>query len=379
MIVPPQSAFSASEMDVRGSSLERCGVDPLRCPLAVTVEQGAAAIRRIADCEALFAETPGRPLSEHPRWLAVVTQGLRHDPFMITAIRDGKVQAMLPLAYIRSWLFGRFLISLPYVNYGGVIARHQVDAAPLIDAALRLANQLGVRFLQLRHESEVEHCGLTTRSDLKVHMRRPLPGGAEELWKSIGSSVRNQVRRGQKGDFLVAWGTLELVDEFYDVFSTNMRDLGTPVFGRRLFRVILEEFTDAAEVCVLRDRSRPVAVALLLHGSGTTEVLSASTLREYNKSCANMFLYWNLLLRAVERGQGTFDFGRSSPESGSHRFKKQWGAQPSRACWQFYIRQGDITSMQRENPRYEQLIRMWRHLPTSVSRFVGPIIARAIP
>jgi FemAB-related protein (PEP-CTERM system-associated) len=214
---------------------------------------------------------------------------------------------------------------------------------------------------------------------LKVHMRLDLPPGVDALWKGLTPSVRNQVRKGQKGEFTVGWGAHALLDEFYDVFSINMRDLGTPVFGRRLFRVILEQFPGAAELCVVRDGRRAVAGALLLHGSGITEVPSASTLRTYNKSCANMLLYWHLLARAVERGQEAFDFGRSSPESGSHHFKKQWGARASNACWQFLVRRGEIASVQRENPRFVYLIRLWKRLPMRLSQTLGPLLARSIP
>ena len=41
---------------------------------------------------------------------------------------------------------------------------------------------------------------------------------------------------------------------------------------------------------------------------------------------ANMLMYWHLLQRTIQRGNRTFDFGRSSESSGTYRFKRQWGA-----------------------------------------------------
>ena len=110
-----------------------------------------------------------------------------------------------------------------------------------------------------------------SRTD-KVHMRLELPATAGKLWDQLSGKVRNQVRKAQKGGFTIHWGCSDLLDDFYSVFSQNMRDLGTPAFGRRLFAAVLEQFPDRSELCVVRDGGRPVAASLLLHGWGTTEV-----------------------------------------------------------------------------------------------------------
>jgi FemAB-related protein (PEP-CTERM system-associated) len=167
--------------------------------------------------------------------------------------------------------------------------------------------------------------------------------------------------------------------DFYAVFSENMRDLGTPVFGRSLFHNILERFPDRAEFCMVRSKSEPVAAALLLHGWGVTEVPSASSLRRYNPTCVNMLLYWQLLERAVQRGQSAFDFGRSTPESHTFKFKQQWGASPEPAMWQYYVRNGGIAEMRPDNPKYQWKIRLWQKLPLWLANLAGPWIVRGIP
>ncbi len=210
-------------------------------------------------------------------------------------------------------------------------------------------------------------------------MRLNLPADASQLWKELDSKVRNQVRKGEKSDLSVSWGGQEKVADFYSVFSQNMRDLGTPVYSRRLFSAILDQFPERAEICTVRAGPEPVAAALLLHGWGVTEVPSASSLRSHNRTCANMLLYWNLLKRAVERGQDVFDFGRSSQDSATMRFKKQWGASPAASEWQFYVRRGELGGMQKESPRYQRLIRIWQRLPVSLTQLVGPVIVRGIP
>jgi FemAB-related protein (PEP-CTERM system-associated) len=276
-------------------------------------------------------------------------------------------------------LFGRFLVSLPYLNYGGVIADDVTAATSLIDRAARLAGELNVRYLELRHEWATEHPTLGQRRTDKVHMRLDLPNTAGKLWDQLSPKVRNQIRKAKKGNFEVEFGGVDSLDQFYDVFSENMRELGTPVFGRQLFRGILRHFPDRSEICVVRDGTRPIAAALLLHGWGVTEVPSASSLRNYNPTCVNMLMYWHLLERTIERGQDVFDFGRSTEESPTFRFKKQWGAAPCPAEWQYHVRRGEIGDLRTDNPKYQRLIGIWRRLPLWVTRTAGPRIVRGIP
>jgi FemAB-related protein (PEP-CTERM system-associated) len=294
-------------------------------------------------------------------------------------VQGDQTRGYLALTYVRSFLFGRFLVSLPYVNYGGVVADDENAAGLLLERAVKLADDLKVRYLELRHVDPRNHAALNRSRTDKVHMRLPLPATAEKLWSGLSAKVRNQVRKGQKSDLSVVWGGELLLDEFYRVFSENMRDLGTPVFGRRLFTAILNQFADRAEFCVVRAGKLPVAAALLLHGHGITEVPSASSLRSHNHTCANMLLYWHLLERALGRGQGAFDFGRSTRDSTTFRFKKQWGAEPLACDWQYYQREGDVSEMRQDNPRYEHFIRLWQRLPLGVTRLLGPRIVRGIP
>jgi FemAB-related protein (PEP-CTERM system-associated) len=163
------------------------------------------------------------------------------------------------------------------------------------------------------------------------------------------------------------------------VFSHNMRDLGTPVYGQALFRTVLQQFPGRAELCVVRAEGQAAAAALLLHGKGVTEVPSASALRRYNPTCANMLLYWHLLERSVERRQSVFDFGRSTRDSGTYAFKKQWGAVPEPAEWQYYLRTGTVGAMRPDDPGNQRLIRVWQRLPVSLTRWLGPPIVRGIP
>jgi FemAB-related protein (PEP-CTERM system-associated) len=329
--------------------------------------------------EAYVANRGMMPLSRHPAWLVVLERGLGHIPYCLEAVQDGRTRGLLPLLYVNSLLFGRFLVSLPYLNYGGVLADDARAGDLLIDRAVKLAEQLDVRHLELRHEANIEHPSLAHRYGSKAHMRLALPASPGELWSALSAKVRNQVRKGQKNGLAVSWGSLELLPEFYAVFSRNMRDLGTPVYGRRLFLNTLQHFPGRSELCVVRAGGRAIAAALLLHGWGISEVPSASSLRSHNHTNANMLMYWSMLERSVQREQAAFDFGRSSRDSNTYRFKEQWGAVPRPAEWQFHLRRGDVADMRPDNPRYQRLIRLWQHLPVPLTRLIGPSIVRGIP
>jgi len=314
-----------------------------------------------------------------PDWLAALCEGLRHEPYVIEATEDQRVVGLLPLSLVKSMLFGRFLVSLPYVNWAGVIAEDEQVAAAMIDRAVELADELDVRYLELRHETRHEHPALTHELVTKAHMRLPLASSPEPVFKQLKSVVRTQIRKGEKQQLTVHWGRLDLLDEFYAVFAQNMRDLGTPVYSRRLFESILTHCPDETELCVVRLGSRAIAGSLAVHGGDITEVPSASSLRRYRSTAANSLMYWHAIERAIERGQSVFDFGRSTIDGGTYVFKKKWGAQPEPAVWQYYVRKGNVADMRPDGGKYNRMINIWRRLPVSLTRLIGPAVVRGIP
>lgn len=315
------------------------------------------------------------------KWQKALQVGLGHQPYVVVSTDEpsGTANGYLPLSFVRSALFGRYLVSLPYLNSGGVTTSDANVAGALIERAAQLADQLNVRYLELRQEAETVHSRLGHSRTSKVLMRLELPDSAESLWKQLDPKVRNQVRKGEKHELTVHWGSHDLLNEFYRVFAHNMRDLGTPPYSRRLFHAILDEFPDSAELCIVRQGDSAIAAALLVHELGTTQVPSASSLRSHNSTNANMLMYWRLICRAIERKANCFDFGRSTLDGGTYRFKKQWGAVACPSIWQYYARQGDVNERRPDNPRYQRAIAIWQRLPVALTRLIGPPIIRGIP
>ncbi len=338
---------------------------------------------------AFLASAPARAgacLEHDPRWLDVLREAMGHRTLALIARADGEdgpITGYLPLAQLSSRLFGRFLVSLPYLNRAGVVALDDASRDALIDEAAALSRELNADYLQLRHDhGAVTHRRLTHNTHEKVVMTLDLPD-ADGLWASLPSKVRNLIRKAERSDLSMRWGGVELLDDFYSIFAVNMRDLGTPVYPRRLFEAILTRFAGDAELGVVRHEGFPIAGALLLHDrvgpAPTTQVPSASCLRQFNPINANMWMYHRLLGRAIERGSVCFDFGRTTPGSGPHRFKKQWKAQPRQTTWQHHLRRGEPGAMRPDDPAMRRRIEVWKKLPVWVTRLVGPSIVRGIP
>lgn len=312
-------------------------------------------------------------------WISSIAAGLRQRVYLVQARQGETITGVLPLHLVKGPIFGRFLVSIPYINTGGVWAKDSATAVQLIDGACDLADRLDVRYLELRHEQPVEHPRLNfTRTD-KVHMRLELPDSSETLMASFKSKLRSQIKKTGEYGFDVQFGGAECLRDFYDVFARNMRDLGTPVFSRSLFAAILKDFEGQAELCIVKQAAQPVAGGLLVHTSGVSEVPSASSLREFNRMGANMLMYRHLLERSIEKDSHTFDFGRSSQASGTYKFKAQWGAQPHPAVWQYYVRKGSPEDMRPEASGKQRMVKAWQRLPVWLTRLIGPSIVRGIP
>ena len=175
-------------------------------------------------------------------------------------------------------------------------------------------------------------------------------------------------------------GRLEELDNFYAVFSRNMRYLGTPVYPKHFFRNILEGFPEKTWICSVSMGNTPVAAGFLAGFKDRLEIPWASSLRDYNRMSPNMLLYWSCLKFACEKGFTTFDFGRSTKEESTYKFKEQWGATPSPMVWSYWVRDGakvpDITP---RNRKYHLAIGIWKKLPLPVTRMLGPRIIKNIP
>lgn len=350
-------------------------------PAPLAVVRGAPVIVNVA----VDAEVWDREVAGHPdatvyhlwAWREVFRDALGHHPHYLIARREGRVVGGLPIVELHSRLFGRFGVSLPFVNYGGVIAADRAASDALIGEALGWARSRGLRHVELRHRDRLAPAWPARHH--KVAMWLPLMESAEAQWAALDRKVRNQIRKAEKSGLTVAEGGVEWLDAFYGVFAHHMRDLGTPVLHRRVFDAVARALPPHARFFVVRHAELPVAASLTLAFRGTVEVPWASALRTHNDKAPNMLLYWAMLKAAIAAGATRFDFGRSTPDEGPFHFKRQWGAEPHPLVWEYAGLGGPIPDQSPGNPKFRLAIAGWQRLPVRVATWLGPGIVRHIP
>lgn len=309
-------------------------------------------------------------------WRNVIEKTFGHKSLYLMAREGYKSVGILPLFLVKSHIFANALVSVPFANYGGIISEDSQAEASLIHAAQEKAKEFEVSYVELRHLFR-NISTLPTKLS-KVTMLLELESEVEAMWRKIGPKVRNQVRKAQKSNLTVVQG-VEFLPEFYAVFAENMRDLGTPVHSPVFFENMALEFPKEINFVVIRLNGKPIGAACTVYFRETLEVPFASTLRRYNYLCPNMLLYWELIKIAIENKCRTFDFGRSTKNAATYKFKEQWGAQPKQLFYQFILPGQDMPNLSPENPKYKLFINAWKRMPLSIANILGPYLIKNIP
>jgi FemAB-related protein (PEP-CTERM system-associated) len=312
-------------------------------------------------------------------WRAVFARSFGHTSYYLAAIDDdGKWLGILPLVHMHSRIFGNFIVSLPFVNYGGLLCNNEGAAALLLHEADKIRRSCGATHVELRHVARRPENLPVKRH--KVTMVLELGSSAEDQWKAFDSKLRNQIRKAQKSGLQCTHGNVHLLDGFYEVFARNMRDLGTPVYSKTFFRSVLETFPDTTAVVAVWLEGKIIAAGIASWFKERLEVPWASSIKDYKTLCPNHMLYWEAIRFSIEHGFREFDFGRSTPNEGTYNFKKQWGALPIQLNWQYLMDEhGKLPELNPSNPKYRAAIGIWQRLPVSVTKFLGPLIVRNIP
>lgn len=315
----------------------------------------------------------------HPGWRRVFNcYGLRCH--WLVAERDGLAIGRLPLVRQSSRLFGRRLISLPWVDEAGPSGEPSAVAA-LVDHAVQLAERRRCELILKLPISEkrAEFSGdWRPAAGEKVLLRRRLASTADGLWTELSAKVRNQVRKGEKSGLVTDRGGVELVEEFFGVYARNMRDLGSPSHSQRFFEALVDGLDGRASVYCTRHEGRTVGAGIVLDNRPSLDIPWASSLREYNSRCVNHAMYWRILADACEADYDWFHFGRSSIGSGQYKFKMQWGAEEAPLNWLAYATGAGVSARDENEDRFGLAQRLWKKLPLWASRRLGPHVIRLV-
>lgn len=310
-------------------------------------------------------------------WRDVIVEVHGHDcPYLATRGEQGELTGALPLVRIASPIFGHFLVSMPFVSYGGPLG-DPASVRALSRAAAEMARAEGADLLELRSrrelptELEASHRKITVVLDLPDE-------GAEQLWDDLGSKRRNRVRKSEKQGVEIRFGRDQL-EPFYQVFARHMRDLGTPVQPRALFEMAADALPDHVWFGAAWLDGRPIAAGCGFRWDREFEMTWSSDLMDFRDIAPNHLLYWSFMERACEAGLETFNFGRCTPGSGTHRFKQQWGTRDEQLWWYQWSNEGMSKTPSPNDEMWAWGPKLWRRLPVPVATAIGPAIVRYIP
>jgi FemAB-related protein (PEP-CTERM system-associated) len=312
-------------------------------------------------------------------WQAVISRVYRQSCPYLYAERAGRIVGLLPLVHLRSRVFGDRLISTGFTVGGGAVAVEDEAYAALDRAMLDLARSARVDSIEIRRPARRHEAGdWTVRAGLYANFCRPIAADAAECLSQIPRKQRAVVRKAQEAGQLTE--TLETGPEaFFPLYALSMRNMGTPVFGRRFFAALMAEFAGECDCLTIRHQGIPLASVLNFYFRDRVMPYYTGSLPAARPLGANDHMYWRLMRRSVERGCTVFDFGRSKVGTGPFSFKKNWGFEPEPSVSEFWLRGGGaVPDLNPLNPTYARLIALWKRLPLGLANRLGPWVAREI-
>jgi FemAB-related protein (PEP-CTERM system-associated) len=344
----------------------------------------AVLIRPLEDIDAAawdaFVEAhPDGTFFHRAAWSGVIAKAFGHRTHYVCTERDGAITGVLPLARVKTMLFGDSLISVPFCVYGGPLASDADSAAALTTHAADLLEKTGASAVEFRHR---DNAGCVDgdwleRPDLYVTFRKPIEADNEKNMKAIPRKQRAMVRKGIQNNLRsVADHDAALL---HGIYAESVRNLGTPVFSRRYFTMLADVFRDDCDIVTVMDGENAIASVMNFYFRGEVLPYYGGGTSAARQRAANDFMYWEVMRRAADRGCRMFDFGRSKIGTGSHDFKKNWGFTPENLRYRYKLAPGaSIPDHNPLNPKYRLFIAGWKQLPLAVANAIGPSIVRGL-
>lgn len=328
----------------------------------------------IARWDAFVMQCPQATFFHRAGWKEVIERAFGHRSHFLYAERNGNIEGVLPLAHVSSLLFGNTLASLPFCVYGGVVATTSEAREALDKAAQALATKLGVECLEYRNLTP-QHVDWP-RKDLYVTFRKPLDADPEVNMNSIPRKQRAMVRKGIANGLVGEIDTQ--VDRFYEAYAQSVHALGTPVFSKRYFKILTEVFAKDCDILTILSKEGELVGSVMnfyfrdevlpYYGGGTDKA---------RQLAGNDFMYWELMRRSCERGVRLFDYGRSKQGTGAYSFKKNWGFEPTPLHYEYFlVKAASVPDINPLNPKYQMFIKLWKKMPLSMTKIIGPYIVK---
>ena len=326
-------------------------------------------------CDEFVRQNPHGKLEYTQAWSHMVERIFGHKAFYIVVHKKGSICGVLPLMHIRSRLFGNRIISQAFSTYGGALVNDRDALASLYDKAIQISDKHGCEFIEFRNIEPLPYKLQTSVN--KVCMYFPLSNNPENIWADFKKKIRKLVRKSEKSGISVENGGIELLDDFYKIWTLRMHQLGIPCYSKKLFSGILETFPDNCQIFVARLGKKAIAAKYTYSFRDFVQSRWAAGLLEYRDLCPNYLLSWKVIRYYCLARASLLDFGTSTVGSSQHEFKKRWGAVEIPLHYQYWTRPGHRLSLIKpDNPKYKKKVEIWKKLPLWVTRLAGPSISR---
>lgn len=312
-------------------------------------------------------------------WRRIVEATFGYRSHYLLAERAGEIRGVLPLFHVRSFFAGNAVISTPFAVYGGLLAVEEEAERVLLQAGKAYAEEHGATYLELRQRFASAHPDLQTRENLYCTFIKPLAPDAEQNFNALPREARRMVRKAEKAG-LTAQFDNQRVKDFYEIYATSVRALGTPVFPFALFENCMRELKEHADILLILHEGKPIAGVLSFYHRDTVLPYYGGSLPEKNHLAPNNFMYWALMKSAGERGYKFFDFGRSKNSTGAFHFKRHMGFEHTPLPYQYQMMNGaPLPNNNPTNPKFHLAIKLWQRLPLGLTKMIGPHLVKQFP
>ncbi len=321
---------------------------------------------------------PGSNFFQMSGWKDVVEQSFGHRSYYLLYREHFRIKGVFPLFSVKSFLFGCSMVSVPFGAYGGILADNTETEQALFSKAVELTRKNRLDCLEIRNENDAfpELPG----KDLYFVFKKEIYSDNDKNLDAIPRKARRMIRVAIKNGLKVRFGSMELLDTFYRLFTASYQRLGTPVFSKKYLQNILRQFKNRSNILIIYKGEKPLSGVLSFYYKDQVIPYYSGAVPDSQKYAANDYLYWVLMCDAADRGYRIFDFGRSKKGTGPFHFKRHWGFEPKLLHYQYYLNLLDeVPNISPANPKYKKKIELWKKLPLRLTELIGPQIVKYVP
>ncbi len=318
-------------------------------------------------------------ICHHPAWGRILHETFNLDSVLIIHRSDGRIDGGVPVVIFDQMLTGKAMISMPYMNYGGLLGRTEATRNDLVGACREILASSRANYMEFRHVGRgigpLAHRTRENRVTFRMDVDRP----ADEILAGLRRQTRTRIRKVERSGMTSYYGQ-DRLDHFYALFSIAMHEHGTPVMPRRFFEGVLKHLSDHANFMIAYVNDRPVGGKLVLTFKDRVTMVWGCYPHRYRDYLANYFLTWELIKKLADSPIHWLDFGRSPRTGGGFTYKSNWQPEFIPLYTDYLLSEDyEIPLLKPENPKFRLAIKTWKRLPVWVTRRVGPRLAKYFP